>query len=958
MERAPKRLKKDSSLAPDSQTSSILDAFTQLDQALSSNSNYTSTELRNALSNTGRALSVLEGAAVSNRSKLDANLLKQLEINGKQLWNRSSVIERNRSSTEEKEEVYMARRKLVAKLRHLSLRTIQYTLGVPKDTEETLLLLELITQTASSYLGIGSVNPVQSLEKDAASLANSFKDLSNLEIALRSRCASAVLDVLIFRIRLAIQTQSPVAQYIKGKADVVLNEEEIPPRKRQQIAETFYQVGTSLALEKRDGEDRNETVSGAIEWLKWANHLLTVQENKSTRRLRAAILRSLAFAQLQLEEAKTDAEVTQKELLLLEPTFARKRQLVKMIIARGGSDAEIVEAFQSLLSNAVADENQGLTHSLRFEILQALSRSTISAVKTETNVLVSRGYRLFLEQLFSIAAIIVKSSDFEAFSLLFSTTEQALPDFRLSPTSAFLVSTYVQAVINSTQGLGSKDAAKWLSLILTSPLAELDLAFLAQNARMIASKYIECKEYDRATELVEEWSKKVGIDSRTELLRYQIALLKKDSQGAIEYLESACSAPNFTSDSLVWAAHQANECFNEEVFLSVLEKVTQAVIEKKNVEGMDMLTAARLCLRMTLEKVEPTKEPIEVELFAPILNSLKAVARSLVGQDSKLPEDFVKGLTWIRLAAIEACSKFSSSWSCGSVTQLFESIAQVCELELSVSKPNEELLSNLFACRLASLAARASIVRQLSSHDQVVQYKSLLQALVTYLEQLVEADKTHSQHFSKLEFKKFVNATISLQAECHTVLDQWPNLLELVGSCEENDSSDEFSLIALRIICDKVSQKASTCPYEILSSIYRKTLSILYQNRALTSEELAIWLRMIIGVLIFREPEEAIKYLQNSQQLIAKKPDGYPKEEVSWLISTAWDYGIDLFTNNDSKELEAEKWCQLAISIARSANDSMMVDQLEEWLNSLKPQEEGVVEEIGEEVEGDRMDET
>jgi hypothetical protein len=35
---------------------------------------------------------------------------------------------------------------------------------------------------------------------------------------------------------------------------------------------------------------------------------------------------------------------------------------------------------------------------------------------------------------------------------------------------------------------------------------------------------------------------------------------------------------------------------------------------------------------------------------------------------------------------------------------------------------------------------------------------------------------------------------------------------------------------------------------------------------------MSIWLRMIIQVLIAREPEEAFKYLENAKQLIESKP--------------------------------------------------------------------------------------
>jgi hypothetical protein len=35
---------------------------------------------------------------------------------------------------------------------------------------------------------------------------------------------------------------------------------------------------------------------------------------------------------------------------------------------------------------------------------------------------------------------------------------------------------------------------------------------------------------------------------------------------------------------------------------------------------------------------------------------------------------------------------------------------------------------------------------------------------------------------------------------------------------------------------------------------------------------MAIWLRLIISVLIAREPDEAFKYFENAQQLVANSP--------------------------------------------------------------------------------------
>jgi hypothetical protein len=83
----------------------------QLDQLLSTNLDPDSAELKTALSNAGKALSLIEGAPQT----LNESQTRQLEIVGKQLWNRSRLVKKEHSKSEQEQKDVHASKKLGAK---------------------------------------------------------------------------------------------------------------------------------------------------------------------------------------------------------------------------------------------------------------------------------------------------------------------------------------------------------------------------------------------------------------------------------------------------------------------------------------------------------------------------------------------------------------------------------------------------------------------------------------------------------------------------------------------------------------------------------------------------------------------------------------------------------------------------------------------------------------------------
>jgi hypothetical protein len=80
--------------------------------------------------------------------------------------------------------------------------------------------------------------------------------------------------------------------------------------------------------------------------------------------------------------------------------------------------------------------------------------------------------------------------------------------------------------------------------------------------------------------------------------------------------------------------------------------------------------------------------------------------------------------------------------------------------------------------------------------------------------------------------------------------------------------------------------------------------------------------------------------LQEVSQLLVGLRDGqYPKDEVSWLVSTSWNRAA--FHVKFAHKVEAEKWMRIALDLLQHApqmesHRSTMKSALDELLGSLK----------------------
>lgn len=140
------------------------------------------------------------------------------------------------------------------------------------------------------------------------------------------------------------------------------------------------------------------------------------------------------------------------------------------------------------------------------------------------------------------------------------------------------------------------------------------------------------------------------------------------------------------------------------------------------------------------------------------------------------------------------------------------------------------------------------------------------------------------------------------------------DVLGALGRWEEvSNALESLPPPALKSVAERAASSA-TCSLETLCKILRSTVSILSKQGELDIVALARWLRTLIAYLGERRAfDEVLEHLETARSLLDSYP--FPDEELDWLISYAWDQGIELLKGSAISLGNA--CCQAAVSLAR-----------------------------------------
>ncbi|GAA5898459.1 hypothetical protein JCM6882_007781 [Rhodosporidiobolus microsporus] len=890
----------------------------------------------------------------------------ELDRAGTLLWNKSTALRHGMAaaSVEKGEDGVL---KVVAELRRAGYRLIRLGSLEPLSAENLLSLLTLATKTSLALLAAEQLSAADALVKEAGAHVAHLEEHASVDPSVAKERAKILVAFYCCRIRVSMAANDGLGGWLKGKAEDLIKAENVPWREIEKLAETAYDMGVAKlrALAQAD-DDRGS--AEAVEWLGFALELVEKGEGAIVQSQQVVILKALVEAYIAGRKL-SEAEETLKQLLAVCPSGELRRRQIKLLLARKAGDGELVAAFAAAAQAVKLDGEEAPRlislvtklpderRVLRFEVLKAIVTSTrlsspLDAAQAD-----------FLNQLFPTAIFFLNESDRPRFDSLLDAVTKAAPGAQLSSATAFLCITYLWRQGDKAHRSGRySEASEWFLLATQSLFGSLDAVIEAKTMRKAALCLVEAKEHTRAEQLLQRPA--AGGDyAKTHWVRFYNYNMLNDTPRASAALNAAITAPDFTPQLLLWAAKTANNTNNKPLLAFVLGKLVEVCKSQAGMAGVDLMVVIRCLIRLYITRMDEANEGEVVEIGRTLrahLEGALALARNLANA-APVPDTLSKDLAWLNKSSFNLCARYSAQWPLDLLVSLYSLTASLIELDvdLDTSTIESAVLEKLWVCKFAALSGQVEAARKANGAKQTKIYKALVADTSAFIDGLNTAAASTSPSQPHLErADALLDAAYAVKIEAQAATDDWKGLNKLVEDFEDSPRLLPVSL--LKLATDKVTSCAS-CPRDVLCSVLRKTLTLLYARQDLDVTTFALWLRLIISALIDRNPDEAFKYVQNAETLIREHKDEYPQEEIDWLISTVWDHGLDAYTalslptssHGGRGAAAGEKWCNQAVAVATAAGEERvggMVAQLEGWHTSLKERFVGLV---GSEANGD-----
>ncbi|TNY23315.1 hypothetical protein DMC30DRAFT_46308 [Rhodotorula diobovata] len=875
----------------------------------------------------------------------------ELDSKGTQLWNRSTALKHAHPD----DESWLG---VVAGLRLVAYRLIRLGAIEPLSSADRVSHLSLATKAATALLDAGRLSDAEPLMTECAKLVTALEQDAQPP---GNESVRHLLAYFCFRMRFSLTTSKiSLVSWAVNKAQTLLKASTVLWRDVEHLVHTLIHVASALVQSSPPSSDDELNNEMGREWLQWALELLEAAEGQDARALQAVALR--LFAQFCLA-AKSDGELVAKaetalrQVLELDPSPALHRRVVKLVIVRGASDAEVAAAFLAAAKATAVDSAEGaLCASFSARRLAFFSDSSLalfpalSLLATLEQLPASRkSLRMqllektvselstwgivhcdLLKQVVVAAAVLASEADKRAITLLLNTVQQGLPTFRLSPAEALTGVTILRRLGDkASSGKRFSDAADWFLLATSSVFRSLPFTTTAKSIRKAALCFLEVGQDAR----VEEVMQLVPSDqdeAKDCFLRF--CACRGNVPKALATLKVMISAPGFSPKLLQWAYKLAAEQNDKNLAFAITELLCEVCQAPEVAAQLDYMVLTRSVIRQHVVRLQGSDASDELKNDVPrsALKQLQSgllLARRLKASNHP-PASLVKEITWLYKTSFNLGAEFCGRWTTSTSTGFFDVTVALIELASQVGGDVVDA-SKLWTCRLAVVSGKFALARETGGgQGQTQAYKELLNDVNSFLESLDVALASTPQ-LEKAEQLLETGYADKVAALVH--LEDWPALVELLEAFE--DHPETAPLPVLKLIVDTVT-KSKSCPLDHVGAILRKTLALLYGRQDLDVSSMAMWLRMLVHPLVIRrELDHALDYVQNAQQFIEQHKYEYPEDESSWMLSTAWDEGLNAFAA--SSPIAGTTWCSTALEIARAV-DSPLVETIESQLEQLK----------------------
>ncbi|KAG2129719.1 meiosis protein SPO22/ZIP4 like-domain-containing protein, partial [Suillus bovinus] len=483
-----------------------------------------------------------------------------------------------------------------------------------------------------------------------------------------------------------------------------------------------------------------------------------------------------------------------------------------------------------------------------------------------------------------------------------------------------------------------KEAADWFSCGTHSIFTCLGPVSSSKCFRKAALAYLKQKDYAHAGSTIRRCP---DTEATTQYVMFLIAVYQGLEDEAINSIRNMVHAVNFDRKMILLACRLAHDLDMKKLLLNVLKALLETLNLRESVENIiEAMTLVRCIIRLIVKLLgEPAADLLVGRNLWTIHTYPNAVAAVTVAESCEQPAILTRDISWLwRTAyncAIQACSDWEDRED--QISDIFDAARRLLELYTlhATVDVDQTIYVYIVNASFASASGRGTHPHLLSKPStdlfQSEKYRDLFNNVNQSLQRIhkvLREGKISQEDVPRLESSLQILRVFIVEAASH--LSDWTTVLATIEerlrfpSINQTETYSAYRRHLAPIWEDK------NCPIHVLFTALEATLHACLARGHFSLEKFSRWLRAMCIILLTRatgpDRSKAIGYVDQAIAVLEEHGDArdggdllYPLDERQWLLSTAYNTGLECL--HASMVDEAKRWFECSTIICRFVPD-------------------------------------
>ncbi|KIK46084.1 hypothetical protein CY34DRAFT_22194 [Suillus luteus UH-Slu-Lm8-n1] len=448
-----------------------------------------------------------------------------------------------------------------------------------------------------------------------------------------------------------------------------------------------------------------------------------------------------------------------------------------------------------------------------------------------------------------------------------------------------------------------KEAADWFSCGTHSIFTSLGPVSSSKCFRKAALAHLKRKDYAHAGSIIRRCP---DTEATTQYVTFLIAVYQ-----AIKSIRNMVHAVNFDRKMILLACRLAHDLDMKSLLLNVLKALLETLNFRENVENITEAMALVRCITRLIVKLLGEPAADLDRLVVALLHHLKIAVT--IAESCEQPAMLARDVSWLwRTAyncAIQACSDWEDRED--QISDIFDAARRLLELYTLHAAVDVDQATYIYLVNasFASASGRAPFSQLCPDLLQAEKYRDLLNELnqsSQRISKVLREEKVSQEDLPRLESSLQILRIFIVETASH--LSDWTTVLATEASRSDRDALETYEAFA-----DALA-----------------TLQACLARGHFSLEKFARWLRAMCIILLTRATEadrsKAVGYVDQAIAVLEEHGDArdggdllYPLDERQWLLSTAYNTGLECL--HASMVDEAKRWFECSTIICRFVPD-------------------------------------